>query len=265
MKRLTDMERGVERLYAGIAPLVGSPKLGPVLWQLPGELPPRRRPARVRARAPPAGPPLLRVPPPELVLQRGLRPAAHVRRRARGRRRRAAPAAAGAADGRLDADPLPLRRARPARELLRDRAARVGGADRASCAREAEVLAYFNNDWEGFAVRNGAALEAAAGGLKPGSPVLNCGCPSDAGWSSQVARRAHNPKVAGSNPAPAMSLRATEGTESEAALSPGRLSSFRGQTGSHSRGGPLAYSHSLRAVAAGFFRKFPLRIYPRGV
>ena len=30
--------------------------------------------------------------------------------------------------------------------------------------------------------------------------------PTDAGWSSQVARRAHNPKVAGSNPAPATSL-----------------------------------------------------------
>src|SRR5207248_9370738 len=27
--------------------------------------------------------------------------------------------------------------------------------------------------------------------------------PRDAGWSSQVARRAHNPEVAGSNPAPA--------------------------------------------------------------
>ena len=27
--------------------------------------------------------------------------------------------------------------------------------------------------------------------------------PSDAGWSSLVARRAHNPKVVGSNPAPA--------------------------------------------------------------
>src|SRR5262249_40530137 len=27
----------------------------------------------------------------------------------------------------------------------------------------------------------------------------------DAGWSSQVARRAHNPEVAGSNPAPATS------------------------------------------------------------
>ena len=29
------------------------------------------------------------------------------------------------------------------------------------------------------------------------------GPPHDAGWSSLVARRAHNPKVAGSNPAPA--------------------------------------------------------------
>ena len=28
-------ERGVERLYAGIEPLARSPKLGPVLWQLP--------------------------------------------------------------------------------------------------------------------------------------------------------------------------------------------------------------------------------------
>ena len=27
--------------------------------------------------------------------------------------------------------------------------------------------------------------------------------PHDAGWSSMVARRAHNPKVVGSNPAPA--------------------------------------------------------------
>ena len=29
--------------------------------------------------------------------------------------------------------------------------------------------------------------------------------PLDAGWSSQVARRAHNPKVVGSNPSPAIS------------------------------------------------------------
>jgi uncharacterized protein YecE (DUF72 family) len=35
MKRLTDLDEGVARLYAGIAPLVASPKLGPLLWQLP--------------------------------------------------------------------------------------------------------------------------------------------------------------------------------------------------------------------------------------
>ena len=29
----------------------------------------------------------------------------------------------------------------------------------------------------------------------------------DAGWSSLAARRAHNPKVAGSNPAPATNLK----------------------------------------------------------
>jgi uncharacterized protein YecE (DUF72 family) len=35
IKRLTDLERGLERYYERIEPLVRSPKLGPVLWQLP--------------------------------------------------------------------------------------------------------------------------------------------------------------------------------------------------------------------------------------
>jgi uncharacterized protein YecE (DUF72 family) len=35
MKRLTDLGRGVERFYERIDPLVRSPKMGPVLWQLP--------------------------------------------------------------------------------------------------------------------------------------------------------------------------------------------------------------------------------------
>lgn len=35
MKRLTDMGRGVERFYERIEPLADSPKMGPVLWQLP--------------------------------------------------------------------------------------------------------------------------------------------------------------------------------------------------------------------------------------
>ncbi len=33
---------------------------------------------------------------------------------------------------------------------------------------------------------------------------------SNAGWSSLVARRAHNPKVVGSNPAPATTLKTTQ-------------------------------------------------------
>jgi uncharacterized protein YecE (DUF72 family) len=36
IKRLTDMESGVARFYERIEPLVDSAKLGPVLWQLPG-------------------------------------------------------------------------------------------------------------------------------------------------------------------------------------------------------------------------------------
>jgi uncharacterized protein YecE (DUF72 family) len=35
MKRLTDLEQGMRRFYAAIEPLSRSPKLGPVLWQLP--------------------------------------------------------------------------------------------------------------------------------------------------------------------------------------------------------------------------------------
>jgi uncharacterized protein YecE (DUF72 family) len=35
MKRLTDMAGGVERFYERIGPLVDTPKMGPVLWQLP--------------------------------------------------------------------------------------------------------------------------------------------------------------------------------------------------------------------------------------
>jgi uncharacterized protein YecE (DUF72 family) len=35
MKRLTDMDRGVHRLWQRLEPLVESTKMGPVLWQLP--------------------------------------------------------------------------------------------------------------------------------------------------------------------------------------------------------------------------------------
>ncbi|HVE69662.1 MAG TPA: DUF72 domain-containing protein [Solirubrobacteraceae bacterium] len=35
IKRLTDMREGVRRYYERIEPLVRSPKLGPIVWQLP--------------------------------------------------------------------------------------------------------------------------------------------------------------------------------------------------------------------------------------
>ena len=35
VRRLTDLDGGVERFYERIEPLVRSPKMGPVLWQLP--------------------------------------------------------------------------------------------------------------------------------------------------------------------------------------------------------------------------------------
>ncbi len=35
VKRLRDIGPGLQRFYAAIGPLVGTPKLGPVLWQLP--------------------------------------------------------------------------------------------------------------------------------------------------------------------------------------------------------------------------------------
>ena len=41
--------------------------------------------------------------------------------------------------------------------------------------------------------------------VERGIPIIRV--PIDAGWSSLVARRAHNPKVVGSNPAPATTTR----------------------------------------------------------
>ena len=35
VKRLTDLRQGIERFYERLEPLLASPKLGPVLWQLP--------------------------------------------------------------------------------------------------------------------------------------------------------------------------------------------------------------------------------------
>ncbi|TML78858.1 MAG: DUF72 domain-containing protein [Actinobacteria bacterium] len=108
----------------------------------PRELPSRRRPAGERARGIAPRPPLLRVPPRELVHARGLRAAARARRGTRDRRQPET-TVPGARDDRL---------------LDEDWAKRI-----ARWRRRVEVFAYFNNDWEGFAVRNGLWLRRRLG------------------------------------------------------------------------------------------------------
>jgi uncharacterized protein YecE (DUF72 family) len=159
MKRLTDLEQGLERFYAAIEPLVSSPKLGPVLWQFPPNFK-RDEDRLANALA---------------VLPEG--------RHAFEFRDRswftddvfALLRAYGAA---LAYGDHPERPWQPL-ELTADwtfvrfhygRRGRRGNysetelrewADRLSQVRErAEVFAYFNNDWEGFAVRNATRLKA---------------------------------------------------------------------------------------------------------
>jgi uncharacterized protein YecE (DUF72 family) len=160
MKRLKDIEQGIERFYAGIEPLAQSPKLGPVLWQLPGRferdvprladavdrLPPGRHCFELRHPSWFEDDEAL-----ELLRWHGIALAIgdHPQRPwqpwvtttdwsfvrfhygARGRR------------------------GNYSETELRELAPRVG-----ELAKTGEVFTYFNNDWEGFAVKNALRLRA---------------------------------------------------------------------------------------------------------
>jgi uncharacterized protein YecE (DUF72 family) len=165
MKRLRDIEPGIERFYAGIAPLAASPQLGPVLWQLPEReerdvprlaaaldvLPPGRHCFEFRHRSwfVPDVLDLLRWHGVALAVgDHPLRPWqpwvtttdwSFVRFHfgARGRRGNYSEAE------------------------LRELAPRV-----AELAAAGDVFAYFNNDWEGFAVRNALRLRRLLEGVR---------------------------------------------------------------------------------------------------
>ena len=159
MKRLTDMDRGVGRFYDSIAPMVESPKLGPVLWQLPdrfardderlehalSNLPPGRHAFELRH------PSWFAEPVWDLLRSYGVAFVLHD-----DKRRRPTPEV-------LTADFTYLRfhygrrgrRGNYSDSELREWASRVR-----ALAREAEVFAYFNNDWEVFAPRNAKRLRA---------------------------------------------------------------------------------------------------------
>ena len=158
MKRLTDMDRGVGRFYEAIAPLAASPKLGPVLWQLPPNF---RRDDERLAHA------VDNLPPGrhcfEFRHETWFHPDVMALLRERGI------ALAIGDDARRAKDPLEVtadfafvrfhygtrgRRGNYSESELDEWAVRL-----AELGARAECFAYFNNDWEGFAIRNGLRMK----------------------------------------------------------------------------------------------------------
>jgi uncharacterized protein YecE (DUF72 family) len=159
MKRLTDMEEGIKRYYERIEPLVESGKLGPVLWQLPERfardddrlmgaleaLPPGRHTFELR------NPSWFCEPVYSLLREHGVALAIGDD-----------PRRPWIDDVVLTADWTFLRfhygrvgeRGNYAESELLTWAARVR-----ALRRSVEVFAYFNNDWEGFAVDNALWLK----------------------------------------------------------------------------------------------------------
>lgn len=158
-KRLADLEAGggLERFYAAIEPLARSPKLGPVLWQLPERM--ARDDARLATAldALPAGRHAFELRHPSWFCEEvyGLLRAHGV-------------ALVIGDDPSRPWQPLELTTDWTYLRLHRGRRGRRGNygpseldawAERITGLRErAEVFAYFNNDWEGFAVDNATGL-----------------------------------------------------------------------------------------------------------
>ena len=158
MKRLTDMERGVERLYEPLQPLVEAGRLGPVLWQLPPNM------ARDLDRLESA---LERLPPGRHCFE--FRHPTWFHEDVYGLLRAYGVAHAIGDDVRRDFVEHEIttgwtfvrfhyghrgRRGNYSQSELREWAARVAGW----AASGIEVYAYFNNDWETFAPPNAKDL-----------------------------------------------------------------------------------------------------------
>ena len=130
IKRLRMLPEGVARLSERIEPLLATPKMGPLLWQLPANF--QRDDERLAQALDVAAAlaALHRVPAPELVRARGDRDAARAQGRARDRRPPRAAVSTPRADRRLDLRAHAPRPSRPPRQLLDQRARDLGAADR---------------------------------------------------------------------------------------------------------------------------------------
>jgi len=175
MKKLADMGQGIERYYAAIAPLVGSPKLGPVLWQLPAwyQRDDDRLADALNAITARGGrhcfefrhPSWFCEPVYELLRWHGvaLALAHHPQRPWQWQ------------DDVLTTDWTLMRfhygargrRGNYSATELDEWALRLG-----ALAERAEVFAYFNNDWEGFAVRNALGLRRRLERREAGAQTL---------------------------------------------------------------------------------------------
>jgi uncharacterized protein YecE (DUF72 family) len=172
IKRLTDMDQGVARLLERLEPLTASPKMGPMLWQLPGNfrrdderlafalehLPPGRHAFEFRHESWFAEPVM------EILRAHGVALVIADR-----------PEIRAFQTHELTADFVFVRfhyGSRGRRGNYSDAEVREWAHVVAAWARERPVYAYFNNDWEGFAPRNAVLLgEAVAGelGRAPGA------------------------------------------------------------------------------------------------
>jgi uncharacterized protein YecE (DUF72 family) len=170
MKKLVDIDQGIARYYERIEPLVGTPKLGPILWQLPEWF--ERDDERLAAA-------IERFPPGrhafELRHRSWFVPDVLALLREHG-----VALAIGDDPGRpfvpleltTDWTIVRFHRGRRGRRGNYSESELVTWAERLrGVARDAEVFAYFNNDWEGFAVRNAWRLRelvAQGGATQPG-------------------------------------------------------------------------------------------------
>jgi uncharacterized protein YecE (DUF72 family) len=160
IKRLTDLEGGLRRYYERIEPLARSPKLGPVLWQLP---PTFRRDDDRLARALEALPPGRHAfefrhaswfAEPVYELLRAHAAALVIADR---------PEIKSFQSHELTADWTFVRfhyGSRGRRGNYSERELGEWARRLEEWSERVEVLAYFNNDWEVFAVRNALALKA---------------------------------------------------------------------------------------------------------